>query len=501
MNFSPPSFSSRFQNWCWMFLFLAAVAPGILSFAPVSLHWDEAYYADRVICMSREFSRVSPRGMAGCLTGHKGVAIELVGLLWGRAGATESGIGLALVGLGFLNFLFALVTYGVAIRAGLAPWSLALAALSIGLTRDVQANAGTFMTDTLVAWCTALTLMLIVLEARVPDQRPWASFLRGALWAVALATGSLAKLTFGFFAAAVLPIIIYLRWRNCGRRPLLFTLAGALVFSLPALAILGVDGPAMVRFALFASFGEAAALWRVPGLTFLGYVARFFANFHFALIPLGLLALLFVRGVVKEKVRLLPLGVVFVYLGVAAMGQNRESRYLLPLAIALPLVLSWNSSRYSPPLRFEAVHFLGGALLALMVAVPMVARPILGPIRQAKDLEENLSLGKPTVIELATDGLDYNINTFLLARQIGYATLQPVQLDTLVYDAIAKRTLEDGYRRISSADYVLFLKPEFDAGPTWSRQWESQYRSYVATRGTPVSQISSPFEVFRLTKP
>lgn len=307
-------------------------------------------------------------------------------------------------------------------------------------------------------------------------------------------------MTFGLFAVAALPLLIYLRWRRSGSRPLLFTLAGTLALSSPELLIWAADGPAMIKFALFASYSDVAALWRPPGMTAATFVAHFVAGFHFGLIPLAVLAALYVRGIQKEKVRLLPLAIVLAFVAVAAMGENREIRYILPSAIGLPLILAWNAFRNSPPARFEAVHFLGGVLIAVLACVPMVARPILGPILQAEDLEENLSHGKPAVLELATDGPDYNINTFQLARQIGYAKLSPVQLDTLVYDAIAKKTPEDGFRRISGADYVLFVKPQFATGPAWSRQFETQYRSYVASSATPVPQLSSVFEIFKVNK-
>jgi hypothetical protein len=493
---------SRFRTWFWMILFLAAIAPGILSYAPFALHWDEAYYAHRVICMSREFQSMSLAGMAGCLAGsHKGPAIELVGLPWGRAGATESGIGLALVGLGFLNYLLALTTFGVAIRAGLTPWSLALAGFCIGLTPNVRVSAGALMTDILVAWCTALTLVLIALEARVPDQRPWPGFVRGGLWGLALMTGSLAKMTFMMFAAATIPILVWLRWRQCGRRALLFTLGGALLFSLPGLLVWALVGPGMVLFGLRFAFGEAAALWSVPGMTAGGYILQFFRDLHFALIPLGVLAVLFLRGILVEKVRLLPVAIVLVYLAVASLGQNRDPRYTLTLAIGLPMVLSWNGFREAPPMALEARHFLGGALIALLAAVPMVARPILGPVRHAKELLESLSRGKPAVIEIATDGPDHNIEIFQLARQIGGADLRPISLDTLVYDAVNKLTVADGYRRISAADYVLFLKPQYAAGPAWSRQWEPQYRAYISGHTTQMPQASAEFEVFKVEKP
>src|SRR5258708_20605416 len=95
-----------------------------------------------------------------------------------------------------------------------------------------------------------------------------------------------------------------------------------------------------------------------------------------------------------------------------------------------------------------------------------------------------------------------NIETFQLARQIGGAPLEQVSLDTLVYDAINKRTVEQGYRRMDSDNYVLFLKSGFQPGPVWSRQWESQYRRYAEEHGTLLgSQSSREFDVFEMKKP
>src|SRR5438309_11188272 len=100
MRIFPTSLPSKLQSWLWMFVFLGSVAPGILSYTPYKIYWDEAYYAHRVVCMNREFYSLNLKGMETCLAGtHKGPAIELVGLPWGPAGSTESGVGLALVGL------------------------------------------------------------------------------------------------------------------------------------------------------------------------------------------------------------------------------------------------------------------------------------------------------------------------------------------------------------------------------------------------------------------
>ena len=493
---------SRFQSWAWMFAFLGFVSPGILSYSPYTIMWDEAFYAHRIVCMNREFYSLSLQGMAGCLAGaHKAPIIQLVGLPWGRAGSTEAGIGLAFVGLAFLNFALALLAYRVCVRAGIAPWCLALAGAGIGMAPLVRENGGALMTDVLVAWCAALSVMLIALEFRTRDDGRLSSFFRGGLWATVFTIGSLAKMTFAFFGVASVAILIYARWRRCGRQAVFYTALGGLAFAVPGLMVWVFCGPAMVNFGLLAAFGKIAALYGVPGLTPAGYVWGFFSGLGFALIPMAALLTLFLRGILAERARLLPVAVVLGYLLTVAMGQNRDPRYGVAIAVELPLALAWNSLPSSPS-SFDSAHFLGGLLVALLVAIPMVARPRLEPTRHGEELLLALSRGRPATLVIATDGPEYNIETLQLARQIGGASLQSAYLDTLVYDAINKRTLENGYERMARANYVLFLKARFPAGPDWSRQWAAQYRTYAEEHGTLLaSQSLGEFDVFEMNKP
>jgi hypothetical protein len=489
------------RDWGWMFLFIATVSPSILSYKPLALDWDGAFYAHRAVCMNREFYHFNVKGMANCLAAtHKGPAIDLAGLPWGPAGSTESGIGLALVGLAMMNFALAWATYWVALTSGIAPWCLALSGAAIGLAPVVQESGGALMTDALVAWCSTLALMLGALEYRTSETRPWPSFWRGALWGSVMMIGSLAKMTFGLFGLATLPILIYARWRRSGRRALAFTAIGAITFSLPGLLVWFLCGQAMVEFARLA-FSEVAALWSIPGMGPGDYIWRFFSGLHFAIIPLTILLICFSRRIFSEKVRLVPIGIIATYLLIAAVGQNREPRYTVTIAVTLPLALSWNSLRDRDPRRLGESHFLGIMLVALMLAIPMVARPQLTPVRHVEELLADLSHGKPTTIVLATDGPDENIEVLQLARQLGGDALRPLYLDTLVYDAINKRTLEDGYRRMAAANYVLFLKSAMVPGPDWTRTWAASYRTYAEKIGVLLASPSSrEFEVFQIKR-
>ena len=103
---------------------------------------------------------------------------------------------------------------------------------------------------------------------------------------------------------------------------------------------------------------------------------------------------------------------------------------------------------------------------------------------------------------MATDGGFFNIETVELARQIGGNYLRPISLDTLVYDEVNKRTLEDGLRRIDKADYVFFLKPGNAPPPDWTMTRAEDYRAYCNKVGTLMPADTSPdFDVFKVRKP
>lgn len=149
-------------------------------------------------------------------------------------------------------------------------------------------------------------------------------------------------------------------------------------------------------------------------------------------------------------------------------------------------------------------------LAALVVGTaflgPMTRRPEIAPIRHAEDLLKTLSKeqpipGQPMKVLIATDGPAFNIDTFLLAKQIGWDSLQGADVDTLVYDAVNKRSLEDGLKRIDAADYVLFLRPGLTPGADWQRVWAQEYRAYCERGGILLDpKISPDMDVFKIRK-
>src|SRR5260370_789616 len=278
----------------------------------------------------------------------------------------------------------------------------------------------------------------------------------------------LAKVTFVFFFCVIGLAFLVIRQDYSGERSLWYSVAACIVGSMPAILIWRFYWLSFLRFAWMAAWGEQARWWSVPGMTAGGYLERYFSQLGLALIPLSILLGLFIRGIWIEKqmrlARLLPVCIILGYLGIAARSQNRDPRFGIPIMIAMPLCLAWTGIRKESKLNVGSAPVLAALLMGTVIALPMIGRPESAPIRRAGDLLRTLSQkdpieGHPTRVMIATDGPAFNIDTFLLARQLGGDSLQPVDLDTLVYDAINKRSLEDGLRRIDAAAYVLFFPP------------------------------------------
>jgi len=498
--------------WIWLFAFLGLVSPTVINYAPYPLPWDESYYLGRVICTNHAVYDFRLSRLNECLaTTHKGPIMGLVNLPWGRFGGTERGIGLAFVGLALFIWILVLTTCLTCRRAGIPPGSLLLAAAAICFTPFLRTSSGAMMTDTLLGWSIALGLMLIPLEYSRPSHGVWPSILRGLLWSVAVNVGMLSKVTFLFFLVAIGMSLLVIRTDHSGEKPVRYAFAGCILGAVPTIIIWRFYGMNFMRFAIFAAWSGGAHLWSVPGMTAAGYLRRYFSQLGLALIPLLILLALFIRGIWIEKqlrlARLLPIGIILIYLGIAARSQNRDPRFGIPIMIAMPLCLAWTSIRKEPKPAVGAAPVFAALLIGALLAFPMDRRPEVAPIRRAGQLLQTLSHdqptpGQPIKVVIATDGPDFNIDTFLLARQLGRDSLGSVDLDTLVYDAINKRTLKDGTDRIDTADYILFLRPDHTPGADWQRIWAQDYRSHSEKAGILMdSKISPDLDIFKIRKP
>jgi hypothetical protein len=172
--------------------------------------------------------------------------------------------------------------------------------------------------------------------------------------------------------------------------------------------------------------------------------------------------------------------------------------------IALPLCLAWTTTRETETGKLRVAPVLAAAALLAAFSIPMMRRPRLQPIRDVASLMSALSSQRPNqsiVIMIATDGPEYNIDTFMLAQGAWHDKLKRVSLDTVVYDAMNKRSAEDGFQRIDDSDYVLFLQPQIEPGADWARTYAAHYRQQCEQKGLLDSSVASrEFDVFEIRK-
>jgi hypothetical protein len=320
----------------------------------------------------------------------------------------------------------------------------------------------------------------------------------------------LSKVTFLFFLIVVGMALLIIRTDHSGEKSVRVALAGFLVGSLPTIIIWRFYGMNFMRFAMFAAWSGASNLWQVPDMTPVGYLHRYFGQLGPAIIPLLILIALFVRGFVMEKqlrlARLLPITITLIYLGIAARSQNRDPRFTIPVMIALPLCLAWTSIRKKSTPGVGAAPILASLFIGTLLALPMIGRPQVEPIRRAGELLRKLCQGRPVQggpvrVVIATDGPESNVNIFQVAEQISLENLAPAHVETIIYDAINKRPPEMGFSSIDAADYVLFLKPNLPQDAEWTRIYAKDYRAHCEKVGTLMDAQTSPdLDVFRIRK-
>jgi hypothetical protein len=486
-------------------LFLALVGRSVISYAPYSIAWDELYFLHRAVCVDRAVYALSLTRIGECYGSlSKSPIMTFLTLPWGPLGAGEAGVGLALVTLGILTWLVILIVYTAAASLKASRIVLLLAGACIYLNPFLRGYAGGFLADALVAWAVAGSLLLVPLEAYGEGTRNgWQDALRGLMWAFLFGIGALSKVSFGFFLIVVAPLAIIYRWRRCGRRSALVTTGAALAGSLPAILVWLAFGRNFVGHAVQASFGGLAKFYAAAGSSERTYLREYFRASGYAVIPLAALLLYFLWSLHAQRrqlfARVVPVLMLAAFLILCGLSPNQDYRFSMPVMIALPILLAVAPHRAkgltAPGRTTLALAVLAGSLLSF----PMVARPDMSFVRYASDILERY--GSPnTTILLATDHPYLNIETFLLAQQIGGERLRTVRLGTLVYDYVNNRPLAWSLDRTSKADIVLFHRPPLYPDPPWANQFASQFRDQAEKSGS-LTESGKYLDVFRKNVP
>jgi hypothetical protein len=134
--------------------------------------------------------------------------------------------------------------------------------------------ATAFFADSLLAWTTLATLLLIPYEARTPSLSSRGAVVRGILWAAIISLGAMTKISFFYFILLIIPILFLIKVRINGGRYACVAITAFACSSVPTVIYLVRWGRPAFAYASGSSFGGVAEFYYVPLLEFLSNLVR-----------------------------------------------------------------------------------------------------------------------------------------------------------------------------------------------------------------------------------
>jgi hypothetical protein len=492
----------------WLAIMAAVIAPTILSYGTYSMAWDDLYFFHRTVSLNRAIWSLDGRQFVETFSIlMKSPVMALMAAPWGPAGTSEKVIGLSLVSLAGCTWLVALVCIYLMARMGCGKILLVVAGASLAANPVLTGYAGAFLVDGLLSWVVLLTLLLGPYEALTEEHGVAASIRRGLLWALALNAGALAKVTYGYFALLMVPCLLLIRWRRGGATATIVAAASCVGGCLPSIVIWGLFGAQFLRHAQMSAWGAGSRFYAAPGISPLAFAGSYIQAIGAAFYLHCGLGLAAIWMVARKRVRVLraaiwPLLVLALYFLLSIQGSNRDLRFFMPAMVSFPFLLVAlvpNGPQQGRPAVSKAA-FAAAFLVMVLVSLPMTKRPELSNVWRARDLLVKCGLHGYTRITLATDSPGFNIETFLLAKELLGKPGRKFRIGTLVYDIVHEKPVESGFEVMRHSDVTIFEEPQ-PVSPEFTNRRAGDYGSYVLRNGRKVTELSdqrtSVFEVIR----
>jgi hypothetical protein len=451
---------------------MICLVPVAVDYARVRPAWDELYFLHRAVCVNRAVFAADPGALDLCFKEmSKSPILATLLLPAGPIAAAPERLALAPTMLALACFGQVLVLLRLIAASGMR-WPVAAAAAAVaGLAVPLRIANAPFLVDGLLALVVANTFMLLLAEAAGP--RSDGAFRRGMLWGFVLGCGILSKLTFLYFAALCVVPAIMLSLRQAGLAASVRKLLGALLIgAIPTFLLLRyADG--FKAHAAGAAFGNLATFYD-DGLSRWEFLPRAFESLgliYLTAVALLTLAVLVCRGgPLRILVAAWLLTVLAGYLWVASGSANKDPRFFWPVWVALPFSIAAAFSA-GPPRRLPGAAMAAAAALAVALSLPAAGRQDLAAVMEADALLGTLPGDRPIRVLLASDEPSFNIETMLLGRELHFDRLSRLSLDTVVYDVIHGRTLEQSIARLRAADVVIIRDPPEPGAPEWANRF------------------------------
>ena len=467
-----------------MFVIVFAVHSILLTSTTWRPTWDEMNYLHRAVCVNRTLFEWDWRGVHGCMLGlYKSPVLMLLLLPFGQIGDNIGLIRVAPFTLAIFNFSLLLVIGFMTWRLRVPLAVVLVAAIAMAGNPLTHVVGGAVLIDTSVSLVVTIAVLLFAFEisSKVVSGKSAAG--RGVFWGMVGTAGVMSKMTFGFFAILLFVPLAVIVWHREGSRYAAVRMFCCFSVSIPGLIVFALYGNQYFWNALRSSIGPLAEA-NADNLTLWEYTVGQFTGSGLG----GLILLLMAAAAIATTLRrravdwtvLYLLLVLIAYFWLVSSTVNRQVRFLLPFWLAMPwcLALVMRGPAGANPRGAPVRDFALAGLVSVFLALPSLKNYDLSSIELSRSVLRTIPADQSASVMTATDSPDFNIESLLLAYELDRRRF-PARLfiDTLVYDGVNGRTLEQSLARLRGADVVLFRIP---LDPAMAAYWpNARYEEFL----------------------
>lgn len=501
--------SASFATATWFLvasLFVFCIGPTFISYQSYRFGWDESDYFARSIAASRAFWSGDSKALGAAMVSIRPPMMTFMGLPWGPL-KTWNDAGNCFITLGASIALMAAITFYLVLRIGIKPVFLIAACICIWLSlgpvppRSLAHACSTgFLADILFSWICLSAVLLIPLESRTSLSNVHSDLMRGILWGLILAAGTITKLNFLYFIALIVPVLIAIRWWRQGSDSAIRASIALSICSAPAVFYLLRYGRLAFANLRASSFGSIAGFYNKPLLVFLRATV---ADAPGMAVSFGLVgtALIYLTFKHRERGRwsdLLALAIMIGFAIIVFGATNKQIRYAFPAVVSLPVLSGLLLSNNTPPLPRKPAAVAAGLTFCVLLAasIPMRYRPDAQSLARCNNVLAAADRWSARQILLATDSPNLNSQLMELAALF---TPKDVSVGTLAYQAMYDQPIADDFRTIDSADLIVF-QDRFRGSPQFTNQRVADYEIYAKRLGAIPARIADDIYVYRLHK-
>lgn len=497
-------------------LFALCVGPSFISYRPYFFRWDDSSYLRQSVAVNRAFW--SGALWSGKLHGIGVVsarppAMAFLGLPWGQFTSWEASGKCFVTLISTISILAALCFYFM-LRIGIKPLFLLAAAASVFMSlgpyppdQTAQQNsphyiATSFLADSLLAWTTLAAVLLIPYEAETENRSLRHAGARGLLWAFILCLGLMTKISFAYFVALVLPLLLLIRLYYSGVRSAAVSFLSFCLWAAPSALYLVLWGRLAWENAKGSSFGTVAEYYYAPMREFLYRNAREAPGLVLSSgIIITAIAYLCVKRPTVRMPDLLSFVIVVGFGLIVLAAPNRELRFAFPAIVALPFLAALLISSARQPVPRRPALFAASLVFCVLAlaGVPTLHRAKSESLMRSEVVLAQAFACDARRVVLATDSPTLNRELVNLSLEISAPVTaierNRIQVSTLANNAMSGTSIDQDEQDMLEGDLLIF-QDERQLFPAFTNVRVSKYKAFAEQSGLPSIRVGEDMSVY-----